>query len=234
MDGAARDHEVRRSRGSVVLDLADQRRAALRSGSTVGVDVDLQRADAGGQVDDAAQAVVVDAVLHLLRQGVDPHPQAEVERHRPVLDEQVVVAGAAVGDLGSASPLAARQRCRALAGRMPPSRGRAVAGGTRRAGVRSASASASSTGTKRTVSPGRELAELPALGPSATVAGQTKPPRLGPSGPSRIGMSPVKSTAPTAYGGVVDVRRVQARPRRRRGAPTWAWGRPGARRCAPS
>ena len=43
-----------------------------------------------------------------------------------------------------------------------------------------------------------------------TVAGHTKPPRLGPSGPSRMGMSPVKSTAPTEYGGVVDVRRVQS------------------------
>ena len=32
-----------------------------------------------------------------------------------------------------------------------------------------------------------------------TVTGQTNPPRLGPSGPSRIGVSPVKSSAPTQY-----------------------------------
>ncbi len=44
---------------------------------------------------------------------------------------------------------------------------------------------------------------------ATTVAGQTKPPRLGPSGPRMIGMSPVKSTVPTAYGVVVDVGRVK-------------------------
>jgi len=27
--------------------------------------------------------------------ALDPHPQPEVERHRPILDQQVVVAGAA-------------------------------------------------------------------------------------------------------------------------------------------
>ena len=35
---------------------------------------------------------------------------------------------------------------------------------------------------------------------SITVTGQTNPPRLGPSGPRITGMSPVKSTAPMAYG----------------------------------
>ena len=54
------------------------------------------------------------------------------------------------------------------------------------------------TGTNRTVSPG---ASWPSFqrSPPTTVTGQTKPPRLGPSGPSRIGVSPVKSSAPTQY-----------------------------------
>lgn len=47
-----------------------------------------------------------------------------------------------------------------------------------------------STGTKRTVSPGRSW---PSFQRSvlSTVAGQTKPPSDGPSGPSSTGMSPV-------------------------------------------
>ncbi len=73
---------------------------------------------------------------------------------------------------------------------MPPSGTAAAARGPR------PQAWPSPTQTKRTVSPGRswpsfQRSEL------TTVAGQTKPPRLGPSGPSTIGMSPVKSTAPT-------------------------------------
>ena len=108
------------------------RSRALRSGSRVGVDVQLQRADARREVDDAAQPVVVDAVLHLLRERVHPHPGGQVEGHRAVLDEQVVVAAAAVGDL----------RCRCPCGaRMPPSSwavrvGRGVACGRRAQRVR--------------------------------------------------------------------------------------------------
>ena len=53
------------------------------------------------------------------------------------------------------------------------------------------------TGTKRTRSPARSW---PSFQRSAaiTVAGQTNPPRLGPSGPRMTGMSPVKSMVPTA------------------------------------
>ena len=59
-------------------------------------------------------------------------------------------------------------------------------------------ASTSETGTKRTVS---SALSCPTFHRSASmiVAGQTKPPRLGPSGPRMIGMSPVKSMVPTAY-----------------------------------
>ena len=46
---------------------------------------------------------------------------------------------------------------------------------------------------------------------ATTVTGHTNPPRLGPSGPRMMGMSPVKSTAPTVVRRVVDVRRVEPR-----------------------
>ncbi len=49
--------------------------------------------------------------------------------------------------------------------------------------------------------PYRPACSCPSFHSSASmiVTGQTKPPRLGPSGPRITGMSPVKSTAPTAY-----------------------------------
>ena len=46
------------------------------------------------------------------------------------------------------------------------------------------------TGVKRTVSPGRSWPSFH-RSPVTTVAGQTKPPSDGPSGPSSTGMSPV-------------------------------------------
>ena len=62
--------------------------------------------------------------------------------------------------------------------------------------VRSDGARSARTGTNRTASPG---AIWPSFqrSPPTTVTGQTNPPRLGPSGPSRIGVSPVKSKVPT-------------------------------------
>ena len=53
-------------------------------------------------------------------------------------------------------------------------------------------------GTKRTGVAGRAAGRSSRARARTTVAGQTKPPRLGPSGPSMIGMSPVKSIVPTA------------------------------------
>ena len=49
------------------------------------------------------------------------------------------------------------------------------------------------------MSPGRSWPSFHSS-PLATTAGQTKPPSDGPSGPRMIGVSPVKSIAPTAYG----------------------------------
>jgi len=51
---------------------------------------------------------------------------------------------------------------------------------------------------KRSLSPGRSWPIFHNSAPTI-VTGQTKPPRLGPSGPSITGMSPVKSTLPIAY-----------------------------------
>ena len=106
-------------------------------------------------------------------------------------------------------------------------RGRASAGGASDASTlccaaSSARASSSVTARKRTRSP---ALSWPIFHSSAAtiVAGQTKPPRLGPSGPRITGMSPVKSIGADRVGVVVDVRRVQpglaavaARPRRLR------------------
>ena len=58
--------------------------------------------------------------------------------------------------------------------------------------------SASVIARSRTWSPARSWPSFQRSA-AATVAGQTKPPRLGPSGPRMIGMSPVKSIVPIAY-----------------------------------
>ena len=63
--------------------------------------------------------------------------------------------------------------------------------------VRSARGRFGACARKRTLVAGPQLAQLPQSA-STTVAGQTKPPRLGPSGPRITGMSPVKSMLPMA------------------------------------
>ena len=80
------------------------------------------------------------------------------------------------------------------------------------------------------VSPGRSWPIFHSSAPM-TVAGQTKPPRLGPSGPRMIGMSPVKSIAPIGVGVVVDVRGMQPRLAAVRARPVAASARSAARRC---
>ena len=63
--------------------------------------------------------------------------------------------------------------------------------------VSSSAASAGLMALKRRRSPGRSW-PIFHNSASAIVAGQTKPPRLGPSGPRMTGMSPVKSMLPMA------------------------------------
>lgn len=57
--------------------------------------LDLERADAGGEAGDAGYG----RRGQRLHQGVHPHPQGQVQLHRAVLDQYVVVAAAAVRDV---------------------------------------------------------------------------------------------------------------------------------------
>ena len=72
----------------------DQRVHQLLQRQHPAVVVDVQRADAGREVDDAGQRVL----LQVGHQGVDAEAQVQVEHQRAVLDEQVLVAVLAVGD----------------------------------------------------------------------------------------------------------------------------------------
>ena len=121
--------------------------------------MDLQRADAGREVDDAGDRRLAQRVA----QGLHAQAQFEIQFLLAEFDENVLIARAADDDI------------------------------LRRSQDRGFSIRA----TKRTLSPGLSW---PIFHRSAfvTTAGQTKPPSEGPSGPSRIGMSPVKSMAPTA------------------------------------
>ena len=112
--------------------------------------VDLQRADAGGEVDDAGQLRCLATRLH---QQMDAQPQRDIERHRAVFDQQVVVALR-----GDRRPAPDRRRpCRRW--REPASRrGRWIG-----AGRRSGSCRARSTGVKADGVAGLELAHLPQL-----------------------------------------------------------------------
>lgn len=77
--------------------------------------MDLQRADAGGEVDDAGKAGLHDR----LHQQVHPQPQRDIERHRPIFDEQIVVALAAIND-GNRAILADAEDRRTCFFRGPP------------------------------------------------------------------------------------------------------------------
>ena len=196
----------------VVLGRRDERATPGSTVSSPAVDLDQQRADAGGDVDDPVGRC---SATHRSR-SVDADPQREVERHRAVLDEQEPVAGPAVGDarvvaVGSTPargrrrrrsrpcrPRRCAERCRFHGGRATGSIGRvARASHPRRCCV---GAWPRRAATARRTARGRPGASWPSFhrSPLATTAGHTKPPRLGPSGPRMIGMSPVRSTAPMA------------------------------------
>lgn len=109
-----------------------------------------------------------------------PQPQPDVEAHRSVFDEQVLVPLPAIGDGHGGAGQCTDQR------RAEP--------GDRRARDRVGGARG---GAEPHPVAGLQLAELPAVG-GADHTRADKPPRLGPSGPRMIGMSPVKSIAPMA------------------------------------
>ena len=120
----ARRHAQLVGRGQRVLDPLQQRQQRPR-GQPRGVGVDLQRPDAGREVDDPGQALGRQRLL----QRVHPHPQAQVEDGIAVLDDHVVVAVPAV-DHGRARPCPPSRRARMPSSPSPPVR--ASAGVARR------------------------------------------------------------------------------------------------------
>ncbi len=60
--------------------------------------VDLQRADAGREIEDAVQSPGVDSALQMFHQRVHAEAQLEIEHERPVLDQQILVARLAIDD----------------------------------------------------------------------------------------------------------------------------------------
>ena len=126
----------------------------------------------------------------------------------PYSIEQVVVAARTVGDRGSVGAWRATGEERPSAGarrRATPTERRPAASTVGRSVAMAASCIASvarrfirrSTARNAPCRRGRAGRSSTAR-PARRSAGQTKPPRLGPSGPRMIGMSPVKSMVPTA------------------------------------
>ena len=183
----ARRHAQLVRRGQLVLGPLQQRQQRPR-GQPRGVGVDLQRPDARRQVDDPGQALA---------------PPAPPAGRAP----------ASAGSGRGRDRRTRRSRCRRRRGGRPrPAcrrRRRAWPGRRRRRRRRRAPARAWRAGRAGTPRPPRAPARSARCHPGrscpifhssplATTAGQTNPPRLGPSGPRMIGVSPVKSSAPTA------------------------------------
>ena len=163
------------SRSSVEQARARQLRAVV---------VDLQRADARRQVDQTRQP----RRRQRLHQQMHPQPQARCRApsaHIRRADCRRPAAGRppATGPSSGRCPRIGRA-------------GRAGRGGSPTGRQRDRAAPCAGHGS----APGRPGFSWPIFQRSsrAITAGQTKPPRLGPSGPRMIGMSPVKSIAPMA------------------------------------
>ena len=129
---------------------------------------------------------------------------AEVEHQRAVLDEQVRVAVLADTRPRGRSPRGRLARRTGDRRRVGAARrgvgGLARAASRSRAPARVARRARLARATRHEAHACRPALSWPIFHSSAAtiVAGQTKPPRLGPSGPRMIGMSPVKSIAPIA------------------------------------
>ena len=171
VDDAGWGRRCRRGRGWRARS-ASSASSRCFAASSRGVVVDLQRADAGRDIDDARQLRRGGAGLRGRGRGSAGRGRARWGRTRPAGCGRP--AARQTGDRRRDAPDAERSRG-LLAGR-------AVSAGD---------------ATEADAVAGAELADLPELGVDDG-AGQTKPPRLGPSGPRMIGMSPVKSTAPMA------------------------------------
>ncbi len=199
--------------------------------------VDLQRADAGREVDDPGQG----ARLQRLHQGVGPEAQRQVERQRAVLDQQVVVARPAGRRRGCGASSAPSAAGWATLGRAGGRRGtrcaerRATSDRPAPAAARPAAPALCGLGHRAEAHPVArlELAHLPALGLDDG-GGADEAAQAGAVGAEDDRHVAGEVHRADGVGVVVDVRRVQARPRRRPGGPRWAWGRSGGRRCGRS
>ena len=138
-----------------------------------------------------------------LHQGVNAEAQVQVQHQRAVFDQQIVVAGARgrrhrrrPGRRERGAGRRRRNRCRACRAGSPDRPERSVAT-TRVLSVFQARRLGGGQAAEADTVAGRSW---PIFQSSACtmVAGQTKPPRLGPSGPRMTGMSPVKSIVPMA------------------------------------
>ena len=174
------------------------------------------------------------AVERLL-EGVHPRAQGEVERHRRRTRRAGMSSPTAHGEVGPVGAVAGGRASTPAAGsRRPATRRREAAARSGASGGAppdgSLGAAPRSSGTKRTVSPGRSW---PSFQRSARHHGRRagEPAEAGPVGAEQHGVSPVKSTRAER------VRRCRAgstgaaRPRRRPAGPSAASGRRGGRRC---
>lgn len=211
MDDSAGNHQLVGG-GEFLLDAPrDLEELLLRQ--DVGICPDLEGADARSQVLDAVEPLPGQR----LRECVDPHAQGQVELHRSVLDEEVVVAAAPVGDrrarlgpwqagedaaVDDGIPIGAWGRCR-----VQPQPGGGLGGHRDEADCIA----------------GTELAELPALsGHDRRRADETA--QGGPVGAEQDGHVAGVVDGADGVRGVVDVGRVQARLAAVRARPP----RPGA------
>ncbi len=120
----------------------------LRARQHAGIVVDLQRANARGEIDDARRLLT----LQPLEQRLHAKAKVEVEHRLAVFDEQIAVARAR----HTQSPAECEATISGSTGKLRS--------GSAAPGCKLRSASSSVSGTKRTLSPGAKLANLPELG----------------------------------------------------------------------
>ena len=199
--------------------LVDDQRVEQRSrGEHAAVVVDLQRADAGREVEDAGHVRVARA--HAMSAWTRKR-RSRSRTGRPVFDEQVVVAGAAVGTTARAAGLgapqhrigrggerAARRRARRAAPRRRASGASVVSIAS--CAARSARASASVEQAEAHLVAGLELADLPQLAPATMVSRADEAAEARPVGAEDDRHVAGEVDRADRVGVVVDVRRVQA------------------------